>query len=55
MRANPETSDDFTSLGRTVLVPPDHAAFFAVLDDPPEPTPALRAAVARYRRRVVSR
>lgn len=40
---------------RTVLLPVDHAAFFAALDQPPPPTDKLRAAVARHRKTVASR
>jgi uncharacterized protein (DUF1778 family) len=40
---------------RTTLEAADHAAFFAALDKPPEASPALRAAFARHRTRVVSR
>ena len=36
---------------RTLLEPADHAAFFAALDTPPEPTAALQAAFTRYRAR----
>lgn len=32
----------------------DHHAFFTTLDNPPEPTPALRAAFERYRSRTRS-
>ena len=39
---------------RTALQPEDHAAFFEALDNPPAPADALRAAVGRYRRRVIS-
>lgn len=39
---------------RTVLQPVDHAAFFAALDTPPQPTEALRAAFRRHRETVVS-
>lgn len=34
---------------RTVLQPVDHAAFFAVLDNPPAPTEKLRAAFIRHK------
>lgn len=37
---------------RTTLQPVDHAGFFAALDAPPEPSPRLQAAFARYRQRV---
>ncbi|NDV87352.1 DUF1778 domain-containing protein [Aurantimonas aggregata] len=40
---------------RTTLDPIDHAAFFAALDSPPEPTEKLRLAVARHQRSVLSR
>jgi len=39
---------------RTVLSTEDHAAFFAALDEPPEPTQALREAARRSRVRTVS-
>ena len=37
---------------RTALAPVDHAAFFAALDHPPEPTPALQEAVRSHRKRI---
>ena len=37
---------------RTALAPVDHAAFFAALDNPPEPTPALLEAARSHRKRV---
>jgi len=40
---------------RTLLQPVDHEAFFAALDTPVEPTPALQEAFSRYRTRVISR
>ena len=40
---------------RTALAPEDQAAFFAALDEPPEPTEALREAAHRSRARTVSR
>jgi len=40
---------------RTVLRPEDHAAFFAALDEPPEPTRELRAALRRSRDRTVAK
>lgn len=40
---------------RTHLSPDDHAAFFAALDAPPEPTEALKDALARYRDRSSTR
>ena len=40
---------------RTRLQPVDHVAFFEALDNPPEPTDALRAAAKKYRKRVSSR
>lgn len=39
---------------RTDLQPVDHAAFFAALDAPAEPSPALKAARDRHRERVRS-
>lgn len=39
----------------TVLQPVDHAAFFAAIDTPQEPTATLRAAFRRHRAAVVSR
>ena len=40
---------------RTVLQPVDHAAFFAVLDDPPTPTDKLRSAFDRHKATTFSR
>jgi uncharacterized protein (DUF1778 family) len=40
---------------RTLLQPADHAAFFAALDNPPEPRDKLRAAFKRHGETVVSR
>lgn len=40
---------------RTQLRPEDHAAFFAALDAPPEPTDELRAAFTRRNERSTSR
>lgn len=40
---------------RSILEPQDHAAFFAALDEPPEPTEALRKAARLSRERTVSR
>ena len=40
---------------RTVLSPLDHAAFFAAMDAPAEPTDKLRAAFARHRATVQRR
>lgn len=40
---------------RTTLQPIDHAAFFAALDNPPEPTEALRAAFEGLRTHVRSK
>lgn len=40
---------------RTLLKPEDHAAFFAALDTPPEPTAKLREAFERHGRAVVSK
>ncbi len=40
---------------RTVLQPTDHAAFFAALDNPPEPTDRLNAAFKRHSETVVSK
>lgn len=40
---------------RTVLAPADHEAFFSALDNPPEPTEALRAAFERHAKTVISK
>ena len=40
---------------RTLLLPADHAAFFAALDNPPEPTETLKAAFKRHSETVVSK
>ena len=40
---------------RTALKPEDHAAFFAALDNPPQPTAALREAFERHGRTVISK
>lgn len=40
---------------RTLLQPADHAAFFAALDNPPEPTDRLKAAFRRHSETVVSK
>jgi len=40
---------------RTVLLPADHAALFAALDQPPPPTGKLTAAIKRHRQTVESR
>jgi uncharacterized protein (DUF1778 family) len=40
---------------RTVLRPEDHAVFFAALDEPPEPTQELHAALKRSRDRTVAK
>lgn len=40
---------------RTMLRPVDHAAFFAALDEPAEPSAALRAAFARHKEAVHSK
>lgn len=40
---------------RTLLQPDDHAAFFAALDNPPEPTDRLKAAFKRHSETVVSK
>lgn len=40
---------------RTTLQAVDHAAFFAAIDNPPQPTDRLRASFARYRGTVVSK
>ncbi|MBK5966546.1 hypothetical protein CCR95_21330 [Thiocystis minor] len=40
---------------RTVLRPEDHAAFFAALDQPPEPTAELRSALKRSRERTLAK
>ena len=37
---------------RTALAPVDHAAFFAALDNPPEPTQALKNAARTHDKRV---
>ena len=37
---------------RTTLAPVDHAAFFAALDNPPEPTQALKNAARSHSKRV---
>ena len=37
---------------RTALAPVDHAAFFAALDNPPEPTRALKNAARTHHERV---
>jgi uncharacterized protein (DUF1778 family) len=37
---------------RTSLDPVDHAAFFAALDNPPQPSASLRSAFAEHRTRV---
>ena len=39
----------------TVLETADHEAFFSALDEPPEPTEALRSAFKRYSETVISR
>ena len=39
----------------TILRPEDQAVFFAALDQPPEPTPELRAALKRSRERTRSK
>lgn len=39
---------------RTVLQPVDHAAFFALLDSPPQPTDKLRAAFDRHKSTIAS-
>lgn len=38
---------------RTTLAPVDHAAFFAAMDNPPEPTDALKDAAKSHKERVV--
>jgi uncharacterized protein (DUF1778 family) len=40
---------------RTLLQPIDHAAFFAALDNPPEPAESLKAAFKRHIETVVSK
>lgn len=40
---------------RTALLATDNAAFFAALDNPPEPTERLRGALARHRTIVQSK
>jgi uncharacterized protein (DUF1778 family) len=40
---------------RTLLQPADYAAFFAALDNPPEPTDRLKAAFKRHSETVVSK
>jgi uncharacterized protein (DUF1778 family) len=40
---------------RTSIEPVDHAAFFAALDRPPQPTGKLREAFVRHRARVASK
>ena len=40
---------------RTLLQPADHAAFFAALDNPPEPTERLKVAFKRHSKTVVSK
>ncbi|TPO01015.1 DUF1778 domain-containing protein [Mesorhizobium sp. B1-1-5] len=40
---------------RTALRPVDHAAFFAAIDNPPQPTDRLRASFARYAKTVISK
>lgn len=40
---------------QTTLKPVDHAAFFAALDNPPEPTVKLREAFERHGRTVLSK
>ena len=40
---------------KTVLTSIDHEAFFAALDNPPEPSQKLKDAYARYRATVVSK
>ena len=40
---------------RTVLRPEDHAVFFAALDEPPEPSKELHAALKRNRDRTVAK
>lgn len=41
--------------GRTILLPVDHAAFFAAIDNPPHPTGRLRASFSRHAKTVTSR
>ena len=40
---------------RMTLQPIDYEAFFSALDNPPEPTPRMIAAMEDYRRTVLSR
>jgi uncharacterized protein (DUF1778 family) len=40
---------------QTVLQPVDHAAFFALLDNPPQPTEQLTQAFDHYRKTILSR
>lgn len=40
---------------RTILHPVDHATFFAALEEPQEPTEAMKAAFSRHGRTVQSR
>lgn len=44
--------DTINSHERTTLQPVDHAGFFAVLDNPPEPTQALKDAAKSHSKRV---
>ncbi|WP_292373293.1 DUF1778 domain-containing protein [Mesorhizobium sp.] len=39
----------------TTLRPVDHAAFFAAIDNPPQPTDRLRASFARHAKTVACR
>jgi uncharacterized protein (DUF1778 family) len=51
-RMNSRTRPQFKRVAaheETVLLPVDHATFFAALDTPPEPTAKLREAAERYR------
>lgn len=47
--------DTIAAHERTFLSAADHEAFFAALDNPPEPTADLRAAFARHGKAVTSR
>lgn len=47
--------DTIAAHERTFLTAADHAAFFAALDNPPEPTDDMRAAFERHGKTVTSR
>lgn len=40
---------------KTTLTPEDHEKFFAAMDAPAKPVPALVSAIQRYHARVLSR